>query len=366
LQRSALSSTPLTLDIRVPYLVGEEVDEDIPCEDVESIFQELDRHKGRWENVTIHWHWHSYRLSETLPSLENLPMLQKLDYLELIPGSVVITPRRRRVDLSTMPLLRHFTVIGFPDLLVSSNTVLSDLTIVHLRNTGDSEFPGVADCLIIFRCAPRLEEFDVELVPVRPPDITTDCILLANLNSLHITWMYHHNSADSLCLLNSIEAPFLKKLSVQFDVIGNDVEAIAILHDFISRCNISLMNLCICSSRYDLDIVSILRLSPYLAQLTLRCYQIPEAVIVGLSEKVVDEDGSVEFTLCPQLASIFLFAPGRWQGEVPIQPMVDVISCRWDVPASQRSLEAANINWLPPEAAPELKRMTMEGLDLRT
>ncbi len=71
------------------------------------------------------------------------------------------------------------------------------------------------------------------------------------------------------------------------------------------------MNLCISSNRYDLDIVSILRLSPELVQLTLRCYRIPEAVIVGLSEKVADEDGNVEFTLCPQLASIFLFALGR-------------------------------------------------------
>ncbi len=148
LQRSELSSTPLTLDIRVPYLFGEEVDEDIPCEDVDSIFKELDRHKGRWENVTIHWHWHSYRLSENLPSLENLPMLQKLDYLELIPGEASLSHHdRRRVDLSTMPLLRQFTVIGFLDLLVPSNTVLSDLTIVHAaqhrrhRISGSSRLP---------------------------------------------------------------------------------------------------------------------------------------------------------------------------------------------------------------------------------
>jgi len=367
LQRSVSSSAPLTLDIRIPAYDGEEAKEVNPCEDVDSIFQELDRHKGRWKDVTIH----SYCPEATLPTLENLPMLQKLDYLESLPVDVAITPRRR-VDLSTIPLLRQFTATGFLDLLqVPSNAVLSDLTIVHLRITDHIHFPKVKDCLVIFRCAPRLEEFHVEIGQVGPPDVTADCILLANLNSLCIYWMFSHSSAASLRLLNSIKAPSLRTLSVNFYELENEeAEAIAILHNFISHCNISLVNLCISTNRYDLDIVSVLQLSPELVQLTLCCHQIPEAVCAGLSENIVDEDGRVEFTLCPRLASIFLIS-AQWRTEEEeaicgIQPMMDVISCRWNIPASQRSLKVASINWLPAEAAPELNKMTLEGLDLRS
>ncbi len=82
----------------------------------------------------------------------------------------------------------------------------------------------------------------------------------------------------------------------------------------------------------------------------------------------MDEDGRVVFTLCPRLASIFLISAQRGTEEEEaacgIQPMMDVISCRWNIPASQRSLKVASINWLPPEAAPELNKMNLEGLGL--
>lgn len=160
----------------------------------------------------------------------------------------------------------------------------------------------------------------------------------------------------------------MRTLSVDFYDLEDEV--IAVIHNFISRCNISLGNLCISATCYALDIVSILQLSSELVQLTLCCDQIPEAVFAGLSENIVDEDGRVVFTLCPRLASIFLISAQRGTEEEEaacgIQPMMDVISCRWNIPASQRSLKVASINWLPPEAAPELNKMNLEGLDLRS
>jgi len=96
----------------------------------------------------------------------------------------------------------------------------------------------------------------------------------------------------------------------------------------------------------------------------------------------VDGEERVTFALCPQLARMSLFSCRRWTGEDEdededeeadedeeqrnngLRPMVDLLSCRWNVPASRRSLRVATINWLPSEAAPELHTMSSEGLDL--
>ncbi len=221
-----------------------------------------------------------------------------------------------------------------------------------------------------------MKEFCVDVGSNYNTENPKRCIHLADLSYLHISWMWPGDGPVTLRLLDGIEPPSLKTLSVDYSHYpredDTDDRVITIICNFISRCNISLTVLRMSSDHENLNVVGILRLSPDLQRLELHCYDIPDEVYSGLSERLVDKkDGRrVGFALCPRLTSILLFSErvdmdlevGYHEVLKDSRPMVEMISRRWNVPTSQRSLSVVKLGWLSPEDVPELKAMVSDGL----
>jgi len=371
LRRSSTSAAPLTLKIAILDNKGGTKFE---AEVVDSLFLELDGHRSRWEDVTLSF----YEFPTATLKLDNLPMLRELHYhgrRERYNN----TSKSQLLDLSTIPLLRQLSVSGLIELSeIPSNLVFINLTTMHLEIGDTIHSLTMEDCLEVLGRTPLLNEFHVQIGRSHfGLGGSEDCIHLANLNSLHISWTWPGHSPDALTLLDGIEPPSLKTLSVDYPECYREDEgdglAIDIIHDFISRCNISLSILQICSGHGDLDILDILRISPDLQKLYLRCYEIPIDLYAELSKRRVNRTtGKIRFPLCPRLESIFLFAEISEEEAEFLdfeelgygrRPIVNMISRRWNVPETERSLRAVTIGGLDPRDVPKLDAMRLEGLN---
>lgn len=257
---------------------------------------------------------------------------------------------------------------------IPSNLILADLTTMRLDVGVTPLSMKVNECLEILRCAPQLNELSLELGCYGCEEVE-DCIQLANLRSLHMTWAQPGDAMSTLSILDGFETPLLTTLSMDFpdsdSYFGegeSDDVAINFLRGFISCCKISLTTLRMTSDLVTMDVVSILRLSPELKKLYLRGYDIPDAVIDELSKRrVAKKSGKYKFPLCPKLESIFLYAASGEEGEYGDIPetelsTVKMIKHRWNVPATERSLRDVTIGWFDPTRYKKLKAMESEGL----
>jgi len=368
LQRSSPSSAPLTIKVSILTNRGGTT---YKAEVVHGLFRELYGHKGRWKNFTISFS----DFAATALKLDDLPMLQELEYRGSWSKDAT-DKTQQQVDLSTIPLLRRFSASGPIELsAIPQNLVLANLTFMHFK-IGYRRSLTANDCLNILRCTPNVKEFCVDVGSVYNIEKPKRCIHLADLSYLHISWTWPGDGPVTLRLLDGIEPPSLKTLSVDYSHYpredDTDDREITIICNFISRCNISLTDLRMSSDHENLNVVGILRLSPDLQKLELHCYGIPDEVYAGLSERLADKkDGRrIGFALCPRLASILLFSErvdmdlevGYHEVLKDSRPMVEMISRRWNVPTSQRSLSVVKLSWLSPEDVPELKAMVSEGL----
>ncbi len=250
---------------------------------------------------------------------------------------------------------------------------------MHLK-IGAGHSLTATDCLNILRCTPSLKElkFRVDFGSNDDFENPKGRVHLTNLSDLHISWSWRGDSDNALRLLDGIDPPSLKTLSVDYPddhcEEDSDYGAAKIIFKFVYRCNISLTDLRMSSVYEDLQIVNILRLSPNLQTLDLHCHDIPQEVYAELSKTLVHKkSGRVKFPLCPRLASISLFSE-RIDMDIEMgccddaellhesRPAMKLISRRWNVPASQRSLSVVKVGWLSLDEAPELMAMVSDGL----
>ncbi len=353
-------------------------------------------HSARWRDAHI-----SCYLAGAAPlTLSNLPILtdlscfliaQRRDVNRLVP--------RATIDLSNIPKLQHLSLNGHIRIpMIPKGAILSYLTTLRLESyfpiLHNPEgpillpgFPNGSDCLNILRNAPLLQEIQISMGGEDDAAAALQEAIpfsLDHLTYLNISYNETRNSSGTSLsrMLRNINAPFLELL--MFEILSFENANIAQQQDvflelanFIVRSNMPLSSLTLrLLPDFQTELVhNVLQQLPNLLHLHVQSTFSPE-FLLALARTV---PSSTEFALCPQLQTIYFEGYERTGYRHPTEnrarnktllSMLDVISRRWNVPSSDRSLRTAVISSSPahPEKMEdwdEVKRLTTEGLRFR-